>query len=174
MLQIFTIIAVVGLIAAFVWGWRTLRGPSVSCSWVGHHDHRLARPDHELGAIRGVQPAAVALAGVLAAGFALADDRALRRHRLCDVSARPVLPGDLDPAKIQARRPVDSFVWRHPLISLGVLILVFGFIIDMILEVTLVRTGMYIYSQVIPFGSIFVGTRAPVPAAVGIRVGHAR
>ena len=27
----------------------------------------------------------------------------------------------------------------------------------MMLEVTLVRTGFYIYSQVIPFGSIFVG-----------------
>ena len=65
--------------------------------------------------------------------------------------------------KIQARRPVDSFAWRHPLISLGVLIFVFGFIIDMILEVTLVRTGMYIYAQVIPFGSIFVGTPHQFP-----------
>jgi hypothetical protein len=65
--------------------------------------------------------------------------------------ANPVLK------RIQAARPTDSFVWRHPLLSLGVLILVFGFVMDMILEVTLVRTGMYIYSQVIPFGSIFVG-----------------
>ena len=59
--------------------------------------------------------------------------------------------------KIQARRPVDSFVWRHPLISLALIILPIGFVIDMMLEVTLVRTGFYIYSQVIPFGSIFVG-----------------
>ena len=59
--------------------------------------------------------------------------------------------------KLQARRPVDSFVWRHPLISLALLILPIGFVIDMMLEVTLVRTGFYIYSQVIPFGSIFVG-----------------
>ena len=66
-------------------------------------------------------------------------------------------------ANIQARRPVDSFVWRHPLISLGLWILVFGFIIDMILEVTLVLTGMYIYAQVIPFGSIFVGTPTNSP-----------
>jgi len=57
--------------------------------------------------------------------------------------------------KIQARRPVDSFVWRHPLISLALLILPLGIIIDAMLEVTLVRTGFYIYAQVIPFGSVF-------------------
>jgi hypothetical protein len=59
--------------------------------------------------------------------------------------------------RIQARRPVDSFVWRHPLISLAGLIFVIGFVVDAFLEVTLVRTGMYIYSQVIPLASIFVG-----------------
>ncbi|MBV8929060.1 MAG: spirocyclase AveC family protein [Mycobacteriaceae bacterium] len=65
--------------------------------------------------------------------------------------------------RIQARRPVDSFVWRHPLISLGALILVIGFIFDAILEVTLVRTGLYIYSQVIPFGSLFAGDTYQFP-----------
>jgi len=65
--------------------------------------------------------------------------------------------------KIQARRPVDSFVWRHPLISLGLWIFVFGFIIDMILEVMVIQTGVYIYSQVIPFGSIFTGTTHQFP-----------
>jgi magnesium-transporting ATPase (P-type) len=59
--------------------------------------------------------------------------------------------------KIQARKPVDSFVWRHPLWSMAGLILVIGFIFDAMLEITLVRTGMYIYSQVIPFGSLFTG-----------------
>ena len=59
--------------------------------------------------------------------------------------------------RLQARRPVDSFVWRHPLISMALIILPIGFVFDMMLEVTLVRTGFYIYSQVIPFGSIFVG-----------------
>jgi hypothetical protein len=59
--------------------------------------------------------------------------------------------------KLQARKPVDHFVWRHPLVTLGGLILVIGFIFDAMLEITLVRTGMYIYSQVIPWGSIFVG-----------------
>src|SRR5207245_6966102 len=59
--------------------------------------------------------------------------------------------------KIQTRRPVASFVWRHPLISLAAIILPIGFVFDMMLEVTLVRTGFYIYSQVIPSGSLFVG-----------------
>jgi Spirocyclase AveC-like len=59
--------------------------------------------------------------------------------------------------RIQARRPIDSFAWRHPLISLALLILVIGFIYDAILETILVRTQLYIYSQVIPFGSLFTG-----------------
>jgi hypothetical protein len=59
--------------------------------------------------------------------------------------------------RIQRRRAVDSFVWRHPLISLSLLILVAGFIYDALQETFLVRTQLYIYSQVIPFGSIFTG-----------------
>jgi hypothetical protein len=59
--------------------------------------------------------------------------------------------------KVQARRPTDSFVWRHPLVSLAVIILPIGIVFDAMLEVTLVRTGFYIYDQVIPFGSIFTG-----------------
>jgi hypothetical protein len=59
--------------------------------------------------------------------------------------------------RIQARRPMDSFVWRHPLISLALIILPVGILIDAMLEITLVRTGFYIYAQVIPFGSVFAG-----------------
>ena len=59
--------------------------------------------------------------------------------------------------RIQTRRPIGSFAWRHPLISLALLILVIGFIYDAILETILVRTQLYIYSQVIPFGSLFTG-----------------
>ena len=59
--------------------------------------------------------------------------------------------------RIQARRPMDSFVWRHPLVSLALIILPIGILIDAMLEMTLVRTGFYIYAQVIPFGSVFVG-----------------
>jgi hypothetical protein len=59
--------------------------------------------------------------------------------------------------RIQARRPVDSFAWRHPLVSLGALIFVLGFVYDAILEIFCVRTGLYIYSQVMPFGSLWAG-----------------
>ena len=59
--------------------------------------------------------------------------------------------------RIQARRPVDSFAWRHPLMSLALLILAIGFVYDAILETILVRMQLYIYSQVIPFGSLFAG-----------------
>jgi hypothetical protein len=65
--------------------------------------------------------------------------------------------------KIQARRAVDSFAWRHPLISLAAIILPIGIVIDAMLEVTLVRTGFYIYSQVIPFGSVFTGKTYQFP-----------
>ena len=59
--------------------------------------------------------------------------------------------------RLQRRRPVDSFVWRHPLISLGILIYIVGFIYDAIQEILLIRAQLYIYSQVIPFGSVFTG-----------------
>jgi hypothetical protein len=58
---------------------------------------------------------------------------------------------------IQRRRPVTSFVWTHPLLTLSALIFVIGFVYDAIQEMILVRTQMYIYSQVIPFGSVFTG-----------------
>jgi hypothetical protein len=38
--------------------------------------------------------------------------------------------------KLQARRPPESFVWRRPLLSLAALILVIGFVFDMLLEVS--------------------------------------
>jgi hypothetical protein len=59
--------------------------------------------------------------------------------------------------RIQRRRPVTSFVWRHPLLTLGALIFVIGFVYDAIQEMILVRMQLYIYSQVIPFGSVFTG-----------------
>src|SRR3546814_3216972 len=60
--------------------------------------------------------------------------------------------------RLQAKRPMNAFVWRHPLWSLAALILLVGFVMDAILEATLVRTGLYIYSQTIPFGTLFAGT----------------
>jgi len=65
--------------------------------------------------------------------------------------------------KIQARRPPGSFAWRHPLISLGVLIYVIGFVYDAIMEILCIRCGLYIYAQVIPFGSVFTGTPFQFP-----------
>ncbi|WP_067682242.1 spirocyclase AveC family protein [Nocardia miyunensis] len=59
--------------------------------------------------------------------------------------------------RLQARRPHDSFVSRHPLWSLAGLTLVIGFVFDAILECILVRSQLYIYTQVIPFGSLFTG-----------------
>jgi hypothetical protein len=58
---------------------------------------------------------------------------------------------------IQKRRPVTSFVWRHPLISLSILIYIVGFIYDAGQEIFVIKAQLYIYSQVIPFGSVFTG-----------------
>jgi hypothetical protein len=65
--------------------------------------------------------------------------------------------------KLQQGKSADAFVWRHPLITLALLIYVIGFFMDMMLEVTMIQTGLYIYSQVPPFGSIFVGTPFQFP-----------
>jgi hypothetical protein len=65
--------------------------------------------------------------------------------------------------RLQQGRSPDAFIWRHPLIALAVLIYVIGFFMDMMLEVTMIQTGLYIYSQVPPFGSIFVGTPFQFP-----------
>ena len=61
--------------------------------------------------------------------------------------------------RLQARRPPESFVSRHPLVTLGALILAIGFVFDAALETFLVRTQLYIYSQVVPFGSFAAGRR---------------
>ena len=59
--------------------------------------------------------------------------------------------------RLQARRPPSSFVWRHPLVSLSLLIYAIGFVFDTMLEMFLIRTQLYIYSQVVPFGSFVAG-----------------
>jgi hypothetical protein len=65
--------------------------------------------------------------------------------------------------KWQARSTVDAFVWRHPLITLGALILVIGFVFDAMLEIFSIRAGLYIYSQVIPWGSFNAGDTFQFP-----------
>jgi hypothetical protein len=59
--------------------------------------------------------------------------------------------------RIQARRPPESFASRHPLVTLAALILPIGFVFDACLEIFLIRTQLYVYSQVIPFGSFAAG-----------------
>jgi hypothetical protein len=60
--------------------------------------------------------------------------------------------------RLQARRSPTSFVWQHPLVSLALLILPIGIVFDAALELFLVRTQLYIYSQVMPFGAVAAGT----------------
>jgi hypothetical protein len=69
----------------------------------------------------------------------------------------PFFPASRLLRRIQAGRPVEHFVWRHPLVSLAALILAIGFVFDAFLEIFLVRTGLYIYSHVIPWGSYAAG-----------------
>lgn len=77
--------------------------------------------------------------------------------------ATPFFPAVWLLRRLQRRRAATSFVWRHPLVSLAGLIYVVGFAFDAILEMTLVRTQLYVYSQVIPFGSVFTGTTHQFP-----------
>jgi len=65
--------------------------------------------------------------------------------------------------RLQARASFDSFVWRRPLIGLALLLFVTGFTIDACLEIFLVHTGLYIYSQVMPWGSVSAGTTFQFP-----------
>jgi hypothetical protein len=64
---------------------------------------------------------------------------------------------------VQARASTDSFVWRHPLVSMGFLLFPVGFVFDAIMEIFCVSAGLYIYSQVIPWGSLYVGTTFQFP-----------
>jgi hypothetical protein len=75
----------------------------------------------------------------------------------------PFFPAVWALRRVQARRSVDSFVSRHPLISLSGFVFVAGFLYDFALEAMCVRLGLYSFTQVIPFGSIFTGTRWQFP-----------
>jgi len=65
--------------------------------------------------------------------------------------------------RLQARASFDAFVWRRPLVTLAMLLFVVGFVMDAFLEIFLVRTGLYVYAQVIPWGSVFAGTTFQFP-----------
>ena len=67
---------------------------------------------------------------------------------------------------LQARASADAFVWRRPLVCMALLLFVTGFAIDAALEIFCVHSGLYIYSQVIPWGSLFAGTTFQFPLIV--------
>jgi hypothetical protein len=59
--------------------------------------------------------------------------------------------------RLQRGRSIDSFTWRHPLITLSSITLVIGFALDAVVEIFCVSKRVYAYTQVPEFGSIFVG-----------------
>jgi hypothetical protein len=65
--------------------------------------------------------------------------------------------------RLQAHASANAFVWRRPLVSMAALLFVTGFVIDAFLEIFCVRSGLYIYSQVIPWGSLHAGTTFQFP-----------
>jgi hypothetical protein len=75
----------------------------------------------------------------------------------------PFFPGLWILRRLQRHFGVHSYFQRHPLISLAVLVYIIGFIYDAFIEVFAIRTGLYIYSQVIPFGSLFAGETYQFP-----------
>jgi hypothetical protein len=75
----------------------------------------------------------------------------------------PFFPAFWALRRLQAGRSPDTFVWRHPLISLSGFVFVAGFLYDFAMEALCVRLGLYSFTQVIPFGSLFVGTRWQFP-----------
>ena len=78
----------------------------------------------------------------------------------------PFFPAMAVLRRLQARASIDGFVWRHPLLTLAALVLVIGFLFDAVLEVSVVQTGLYIYTQVVPWGSLFAGTTFQFPLIV--------
>ncbi|MCV7174068.1 spirocyclase AveC family protein [Mycobacterium manitobense] len=59
--------------------------------------------------------------------------------------------------RLQRGRSVDSFVWRHPLITLSAITFAIGFALDAVVEVFCVSKRVYAYTQVPEFGSLFAG-----------------
>ena len=125
---------------------------------------RLAGPDHELGAVCGLQPAALALARRLAAGEPVAHRRALHRDRILDLLLhRPLRRVQLDLAASPGARVRRLVRLAPPARQPGAAALRRRVRLDAFLEIFLVRTGLYIYSQVIPWGSLFAGTTFQFP-----------
>ena len=133
----------------------------------GHrHDvDRLAGPDHELVAVRGLQPASSGT-GRRTGRWCRCRRRSSRSWSSatsCSTSARTSRPSG-SCAGYRRARPSDSFVWRHPLISLGAASSCpSGSSSTRCSRSRWCVPGFYIYSQVIPFGSVFVGETYQFP-----------
>ena len=78
-------------------------------------------------------------------------------------TSAPFFPAIWILRRLQARASADSFVWRRPLVSLALLLLSSASSSTRSSRSSSVRTGLYIYSQVIPWGSLFAGTTFQFP-----------
>jgi hypothetical protein len=65
--------------------------------------------------------------------------------------------------RLQTRARASAFVWRHPLWCMALLAFCVGFVFDAMLEIFSIHAGLYIYSQVMPWGSLFAGTTFQFP-----------
>jgi len=65
--------------------------------------------------------------------------------------------------RLQTRASAEAFVWRRPMLSMALLLFATGFVMDALLEVFCIHAGLYVYSQVIPWGSLFAGTTFQFP-----------
>jgi hypothetical protein len=75
----------------------------------------------------------------------------------------PVLCVQIVQKYLRPRGRQGSFVNRRPVITLMLVTVVVGFVLDAIIEIFMIRTGVLTYLQVVPFGSLWVGTRHQFP-----------
>ncbi len=96
--QVGTLLAMIGLVVAVIVLWRRHPRHPYALDGVCHDDVDLARPGHELGALRRLQPRPVPLPRRLALGFDRPHGAAVRRDRLRDLLPGTVLHRYADPA----------------------------------------------------------------------------
>lgn len=61
--------------------------------------------------------------------------------------------------RLSAQSPAN----HHPIVTLVIVTVGLGFVLDATIEVLMIRTGVFSYLQVVPFGSVWVGTRYQFP-----------
>jgi hypothetical protein len=65
--------------------------------------------------------------------------------------------------RLQVKASASAFVWRRPLVSMALLLFVVGFTYDAALEIFSIKSGLYIYSHVASWGSLYAGTTFQFP-----------